>query len=470
MTETGTGDGAATGGPRVSSAGVSLLPPAGWVVVDDVSGSGARAPVASLADASGRHVAAQLSVRRLAPLVSGALSAWGGGPSGGHEPLVSLGTPGGPGSSAAGGAPSAAEVALATAAQSRVTAAFADDPSAVLLDAAGTTVRTVLGLDARAVRLDVVEHDMSTPVVRTSVLVACTDLGGGSRSGRLGVVEVSATVPVAHHRALVHAVEAALATLRVQDEVVPADGASLRGASADPGGLAPDAFTHSEGVSAAWTRELARGESTREGTGAASTRELASAPWTRELDRGRWYVPPEAWLGADELDIFVRGSRRLAPAHRPGPARAGLVDDRGVSTPTGELVRRAVHRPDVRLHVRAADVVDASLDGSASMIVDRVGPWAVVRATPPPVAARRGEAVAAHRYLEVVDLAAAPARVVSWMGTGPGRSSRVSDGLVLALVVHRSGQSWGSPAGESVLVERGASPRATWQRVLAALV
>ena len=431
MTETGTGDGAATGGPRVSSAGVSLLPPAGWVVVDDVSGSGARAPVASLADASGRHVAAQLSVRRLAPLVSGALSAWGGGPSGGHEPLVSLGTFGEPGSSAAGGAPSAAEVALATAAQSRVTAAFADDPSAVLLDAAGTTVRTVLGRDVRAVRLDVVEHDMSTPVVRTSVLVACTDLGGGSRSGHLGVVEVSATVPVAHHRALVHAIEAALATLRVQDEVVPADGASVNGASAHTGGL---------------------------------------APWTRELDRGRWYVPPGTWLGADELDIFVRGSRRLAPAHRPGPARAGLVDDRGVSTPTGELVRRAVHRPDVRLHVRAADVVDASLDGSASMIVDRVGPWAVVRATPPPVAARRGEAVAAHRYLEVVDLAAAPARVVSWMGTGPGRSSRVPDGLVLALVVHRSGQSWGSPAGESVLVERGASPRATWQRVLAALV
>ena len=430
MTETGTGDGAATGGPRVSSAGVSLLPPAGWVVVDDVSGSGARAPVASLADASGRHVAAQLSVRRLAPLVSGALSAWGGEPSGGHEPLVSLGTPGEPGSSAAGGAPSAAEVALATAAQSRVTAAFADDPSAVLLDAAGTTVRTVLGRDARAVRLDVVEHDMSTPVVRTSVLVACTDLGG-SGSGRLGVVEVTATVPVAHHRALVHAIEAALATLRVQDEVVPADGASLHGASAHTGGL---------------------------------------APWARELDRGRWYVPPGTWLGADELDIFVRGSRRLAPAHRPGPARAGLVDDRGVSTPTGELVRRAVHRPDVRLHVRAADVVDASLDGSASMIVDRVGPWAVVRATPPPVATRRGEAVAAHRYLEVVDLAAAPARVVSWMGTGPGRSSRVPDGLVLALVVHRSGQSWAGPAGESVLVERGASPRATWQRVLAALV
>ena len=363
MTETGTGDGAATDGPRVSSAGVSLLPPAGWVVVDDVSGSGARAPVASLADASGRHVAAQLSVRRLAPLVSGALSAWGGGPSGGHEPLVSLGTPGEPGSSAAGGAPSAAE--------------------------------------------------------------------------------------------------AALATLRVQDEVVPADGASVHGASGHTGGLAPDASSRGDGVSVAWTRESA---------GAASTRELASAPWTRELDRGRWYVPPETWLGADELDIFVRGSRRLAPAHRPGPARAGLVDDRGVSTPTGELVRRAVHRPDVRLHVRAADVVDASLDGSASMIVDRVGPWAVVRATPPPVAARRGEAVAAHRYLEVVDLAAAPARVVSWMGTGPGRSSRVPDGLVLALVVHRSGQSWGSPAGESVLVERGASPRATWQRVLAALV
>lgn len=450
-----------TGGLRVSSAGVSLLPPAGWLIVDDVSGSGARAPVASLADASGRHVAAQLSVRRLAPLVSGALSAWGGGPSGGHEPLVSLGTPGEPGSSAAGGAPSAAEVALATAAQSRVTAAFADDPSAVLLDAAGTTVRTVLGRDARAVRLDVVEHDMSTPVVRTSVLVACTDLGGGSRSGHLGVVEVSATVPVAHHRALVHAIEAALATLRVQDEVVPADGASVHSASAHTGGLAPDASSRGDGVSVAWTRESA---------GEASTRELASAPWTRELDRGRWYVPPETWLGADELDIFVRGSRRLAPAHRPGPARAGLVDDRGVSTPTGELVRRAVHRPDVRLHVRAADVVDASLDGSASMIVDRVGPWAVVRATPPPVATHRGEAVAAHRYLEVVDLAAAPARVVSWMGTGPGRSSRVSDGLVLALVVHRSGQSWGSPAGESVLVERGASPRATWQRVLAALV
>jgi len=443
VTETGTWDGAAAGGPRVSSAGVSLLPPAGWVVVDDVSGSGARAPVASLADASGRHVAAQLSVRRLAPLVSGALSAWGGGPSGLQEPLVSLGTPGEPRSTGSGGTPSPAEVALATAAQSRVTAAFTDDPSAVLLDASGLTVRTVLGRDVRAVRLDVVEHDMSTPVVRTSVLVACTDVGGGSRSGHLGVVEVSATVPVAHHRALVHAVEAALATLRVQDEVVPADGASLHGASAYPGGRSPDAFTHSEGVSAAWTREL---------------------------DRGRWYVPPAAWLGADELDIFVRGSRRLAPAHRPGPARAGLVDDRGVSTPTGELVRRAVHRPDVRLHVRAADVVDASLDGSASMIVDRVGPWAVVRATPPPVATRRGEAVAPHRYLEVVDLAAAPARVVSWMGTGPGRSSRVPDGLVLALVVHRSGQPWGSPAGESVLVERGASPRATWQRVLAALV
>jgi hypothetical protein len=461
VTDTGPEGSAETGGPRVSSAGVSLLPPVGWVVVDDVSGSGARAPVTSLADASGRHVAAQLSVRRLAPLVSGALSAWGGGPSGVYEPLVSLGTPGEPGSSGTGGAPSAAEVALATAAQSRVTAAFADDPSAVLLDAAGTTVRTVLGRDVRAVRLDVVEHDMSTPVVRTSVLVACTDLGGGSRSGHLGVVEVSATVPVAHHRALVHAIEAALATLRVQDEVVPADGASLHGASAYPGGYAPGASTWSEGVGSSWTPEP---------VGAAPTRELASAAWTRELDRGRWYVPPEAWLGADELDIFVRGSRRLAPAHRPGPARAGLVDDRGVSTPTGELVRRAVHRPDVRLHVRAADVVDGSLDGSASMIVDRVGPWAVVRTTPPPVATRRGEAVAAHRYLEVVDLAAAPARVVSWMGTGPGRSSRVSDGLVLALVVHRSGQSWAGPAGESVLVERGASPRATWQRVLAALV
>lgn len=286
MTETGTWDGAAAGGPRVSSAGVSLLPPAGWVVVDDVSGSGARAPVASLADASGRHVAAQLSVRRLAPLVSGALSAWGGGPSGLQEPLVSLGTPGEPGSTGAGGTPSPAEVALATAAQSRVTAAFTDDPSAVLLDASGLTVRTVLGRDVRAVRLDVVEHDMSTPVVRTSVLVACTDLGGASRSGHLGVVEVSATVPVAHHRALVHAVEAALATLRVQDEVVPADGTSLHGASAYPGGRSPDAFTHSEGVSAAWTREL---------------------------DRGRWYVPPEAWLGADEPRHLRAG---LAP---PGP-------------------------------------------------------------------------------------------------------------------------------------------------------
>ena len=410
--------GATTDGPRVSSAGVSLVPPAGWVVVDDVSGSGARAPAASLADATGRHVAAQLSVRRLAPLVSGALGGW------------------------SGTGASQADVVLATAAQSRVTAAFADDPSAVLLEAYGFAVRTDLGRETAGVRLDVVEHDMSTPVVRTSVLVACADLSGRPGAGHLGVVEVSATVPVAHHRALVHAVEAALATLRVQDEAVPvvepARGAPLVGR--DVGG-SPRAAADDTG-----------------------------AGWTRELDRGRWYVPPEAWLGADELDIFVRGSRRLAPAHRPGPARAGLVDVRGVSTPTGELVRRAVHRPDVRLHVRAADVVDGSAEGSASMVVDRVGPWAVVRATPPPVAVRRGEPVAAHRYVEVVDVAAAPARVASWMGTGPGRSSRVPDGLVLALVVHRSGQTWGRPVGESSLVERSASPRATWQSVLAALV
>lgn len=429
-------------GPAVSSSGVSLLPPVGWVVVDDASGSGARAPVASLADATGRHVSAQLTVRRLAPLISGASSPWGG--------ALPHGAPAAPLSPDLPGAPSPTEVALATAAQSRVTAAFADDPSAVLLDASQIAVRTDLGREVPAVRLDVVEHDMSTPVVRTSVLVARVDPADRSGQGRVAVVEVAVTVPVAHHRALVHAIEASLASVRVQDAAAPA-GAGPR--STETGAL----------VGGPWSPGAP-------GVDAHASRPVSGGSWTSGLDRGRWYVPPEAWLGADELDIFVRGSRRLAPAHRPGPARAGLVDERGVSTPTGELVRRAVHRPDVRLHVRAADAVDRSAEGSASMIVDRVGPWAVLRATPPPVSTRQGQPVAAHRYVEVVDLAAAPARVASWVGTGPGRSSRVPDGLVLALVVHRSGQTWGTPGGQSVLVERGASPRDTWHQVLAALV
>lgn len=429
-------------GSTVSSSGVSLLPPVGWVVVDDASGSGARAPVASLADATGRHVAAQLSVRRLAPLVSGTTGGWGGDHAVDAVALASSGP---------GSAPSPAELALATAARSRVVAAFADDPAAVLLDAMPQRVRTVLGREVPAVRLDVVEHDMSTPVVRTSVLVACADPADRSGSGRVGVVEVAVTVPVAHHRALVHAIEASLATVRVQDDAAPLGGDVSGGADGAGSPVGAPGWTGGAVVDR------------HAGT-------VSSTPWTSGLDRDRWYVPPEAWLGAEELDIFVRGSRRLAPAHRPGPARAGLVDVRGVSTPTGELVRRAVHRPDVRLHVRAADVVDGSTDGSASMIVDRVGPWAVVRATPPPVATRRGQPAAAHLYLEVVDLAAAPARVVSWVGAGPGRSSRVPDGLVLALVVHRSGPTWGSPAGESVLVDRSASPREVWHRVLAALV
>lgn len=446
-----------SGGWAVSPSGVSLLPPDGWVVTDDVSGTSMRSPVASLADASGRHVAAQLSIRRLGSHATGGAAAWA-------QPVPS-GEAGGPGVR-----PS--DELLAATAQSRVAAAFADDPSAVLLDACLWEVRTTHGRRVRAVRLDVVEHDATTPVVRTSVLVPCLGgalgavgaLGGPGAAGApgagaAGVVEVSATVPVAHHRALVAAVETALASSVVQDEVVrDADTIADPAGRADPAGTAGSAASGLPGTD-----------------GRRPDRPGPPVPpalpgWLSGLDRGRWYVPPEAWLEAVELDIFVRGSRRLAPAHRPGPARAGLVDERGTSTPTGDLVRRAVHRPDVRLLVRAAHPGDGTEDGSASMVVDRLGPWAVLRATPPPVAARPGQPPATHRYVEVVDLAAAPARVLSWVGTGPGRSSTVPGGLELSMLVRRSGQVWGQQSAETVRVERSTSPRQVWQLVLAALV
>lgn len=401
-------------------------------MTDDVSGTTARAPVASFADASGRHVAAQLSIRRIGSLATG--------------PVPARARPGAFTGAVTDDAALSDDLLAATA-RSRVAAAFADDPSAVLLDASRWAARTTRGREVRAVRLDVVEHDLTTPVVRTSVLVPCSrsalgpggiddmvfrgaaGLAGTTRTA--GVVEVSATVPVAHHRALVAAVEASLSDVVVDDETVR-----------DADTVAPGQVGGSD----------------------------VPPGWLSALDRGRWYVPPEAWLGAEELEVFVRGSHRLAPSHRAGPARAGLVDGRGTSTPTGDVVRRAVHRPDLRVHLRVAHPADGSELGSASLVVDRLGSWAVLRATPPPVAVRGGQPVAAHRYVEVVDLAAAPARVASWVGTGPGRSSSLADGLELTMLVRRSGQVWGQQSTEVVRLGRGAAPRETWQQVLAALV
>ena len=400
---------AAVAGPRlVASSGTSLQPPPGWVLVDDVTGTGARAPAVALADASGRHVAAQLDLRRLRSGGPGTVIGWG-----------------------ASSAPTSgsADELLEQAARSRVAAALAEDPYSVLLDARTVSVRTDRGRQVTAVRLDVVEHDMTTPVVRTSILVPGAGAGAGAGAG--WVDEVSATVPVAHHRALVQALEEALASVTLADAAAP------HGAAA----ASPE-------------------------VSATSSVHPAQHAWLVTLDQDRWYVPPEAWLGAEELDVFVRGSHRLAPAHRPGPVRAGLLTPDGRATTTGELVRRAVHRPDVRVHVRAAHPAD----GLASMVVDRVGTWAVIRSTPPPGALAPGQPPAAHRYVEVVDLAAAPARVVAWTSTGPGRAFRTVDGTVLSLGASRPGEGWGSRhVGPAVPLEPWLGPRDVWHGVLAAL-
>jgi hypothetical protein len=103
------------------------------------------------------------------------------------------------------------------------------------------------------------------------------------------------------------------------------------------------------------------------------------------------------------------------------------------------------------------------------MVVDRVGTWAVLRSTPPPGALAPGQALAAHRYVEVVDLAAAPARVVAWTSTGPGRAFRAPEGTVLSLGASRT-EGWGRPVGRAVALEPWLSPRDVWHGVLTALV
>jgi hypothetical protein len=319
-------------------------------------------------------------------------------------------------------APRTLDEQFAVAARDVVSVAVGDDARAWLIDACRWTIQATDGAFRPGIRLDLTYHDRTTPLAVTILMVMA----------RTGVVTVTASVPVSQQRAAVHLIEAALATVRIDTETAGSEAA------------------------------------------------LGSAPtsWLGDLSGAHRFIPPVASISHDDLAVFVRGSHKLAPAMRPGPRQAGLIDASGTATPMGRLVRQAMHRPDVRYVatvVQSGDPGDARI---AEMVVDRVGPWAVVHATPPAgrnperqFAGWIGQSPTAPRadqeYIEVIDCAASPARVAAWLGVGPGTAIRVQPGCVVSERVVRTRLPGQPPAIVESVLSENMPPLEVWHRIVA---
>ena len=367
---------------RHAASGVSLEVPRGWQVVDDVGAVTCEAPTAR-ADVTGRMVPARLSIEVVE-----------------RQGLV----PRRP---------------LDVVVRDLVDDALVDHPHAWVLDCVPCEVRSPAGAapaGAAGVRVDVALHDMTTPLVVTTVLVAL----------EAGLLRVTASVPVAHQRLLGAEIDEAL------------DSLLLGSAGAPP-------------------------RSTEAPDGAVLALPLA-------------YASPSTWLTPEALEVFVSGSHKIAARWRPEPCAAGLVDDRGVATPLGAFVRRAVSRPDLRatLSVCPVEIVQRSdqhpdAETFPIMVVDRLDGYAVLRASPPPVRTAAPWTGQRHVSLEVVDLAAAPARAAAWLGLGPGRPAELPDGTLAVLGSVRSPAPGVRADGAATIVSALAGPREVWVRLLDAL-
>ena len=371
-----------------ATSGVSLEVPRGWQVVDDVGAVTCEAPTAR-ADVTGRAIPARLSIEMLE-----------------RHGLVP---------------PRALDVVV----RDRVDDALAAHPHAWVLDCTPWDVRSPAGdprvgaprtASATGVRVDVALHDMTTPLVVTTVLVAL----------EAGLLRVTASVPVAHQRSLGAEIDEALDSV-----LLGPVGAGLR-ATVAPGGA------------------------------------MLALPLP--------YASPSTWLTPEALEVFVTGSHKIAARWRPEPFAAGLVDDRGVATPLGAFVRRAVSRPDVRatLTVCPIELVQGAgqhqeVAASPVMVVDRLDGYAVLRASPPPVRATTPWTEQRHVSVEVVDLAAAPARAAAWLGLGPGRPAELPDGTLAVLGSVRSPAPGVRADGAASIVSALPGPREVWVRLLDAL-
>lgn len=283
---------------------------------------------------------------------------------------------------------------------------LASDPTAVLVDARSWFVRTGYGRPdgprghVEGVRVDLAHHDMTTAMATTSILI----------DGGRGLVRVTASVPVAHHGTLATDVEQALASLEVA------------GAGVEQTGQADQALP-----------------------------DLALADLS-QLDAGSWdlrvFRPAPVIVDLASFEVFLRGSHKISPRWRPGPLMAGLIEDRGVATPVGHYVRRAVTRPDRRVILQ---VREAGGRLRAEVCADVLERRAVLRSTAPahaavlrgtlPVGPGSVDGPGGTVGIEVLDVAAVPARFAAWLGlglAGPGRSFLLGSGDVAQGVVIQS--------------------------------
>lgn len=251
---------------------------------------------------------------------------------------------------------------IATAAQGLVRDALAGDPTSVLLDACWLRPRTDAGR-AEAIRIDLAHHDMTTAMLTTTIFV---DTGQG-------MVRVGASVPAAHHRVIGGVVEQALTSIDITGTPTLSD--------ADRPILYRSAF-----------------------------------------DAGSWdlrgYRPSPVTIDAVTLDVFQRGSHKIAPRWRAPALSAGLIEANGTATAVGHYVRRATSRPDRRIVLQVWQVPTSPL---AQISIDVLDGHAVLRSGRPLHVQAAGPGAAstgAQTWLEVQDAAAAPARVAAWLGMG----------------------------------------------------
>lgn len=302
---------------------------------------------------------------------------------------------------------------------------FAGDPTAVLVDARRCLVRTGYGTPGgprghvEGVRVDLAHHDMTTAMVTTTILV----------DGGRGLMRVTASTPVAHHSAIGRVVEQALASLEV------------------------------------------------EGVG-------LERPDLTGLDPGSWdvrgYRPAPATMDVTSFEVFVRGSHKISPRWRPPALAAGLVDPRGVATPMGHYVRRAVTRPDRRVILQVWEV-NGPL--RAELYADVLERRAVLRSTAPahfavlpgtlPAGAGSVDGAGGTLGLEVLDMAAVPARLAAWLGlgfAGPSQSFLLGPGLAAGGAVIQSAAP-GVPAVATpfALDPTDEGPAQLWARLVAQL-
>lgn len=324
---------------------------------------------------------------------------------------------------------SARPLDLVSMTQQIVADSLADDPMAVLVDARPWPVRTGYGksgLPERVpgVRIDLAHHDMTTAMITTTILV----------EGTSGLTRVTASVPVAHHATLGPVVEQAMGSLQVAAINAPPT-------AAPP----PDLL---------W---------------------LDPGSWERRIFR-----PAPVTLDIASFDVFVRSAHKTSPRWRPAAVAAGLAEARGVATPMGHFVRRAVTRPDRRLVLRVREMAGPL---RAEVRADVLEGRAVIRSTapahaavPPGIAPFAPDGVDGPRGtlgLEVHDMSAVPARLAAWLGlgsAGPGQSFLLGPGLEAQGALIQSVEP-GVPAVARpfALDPADCSPTQLWARLVALL-